>query len=182
MIALLWLGRPSSTCAKLHIVTASNNWDHPMRSLYYCLFTPHIYGLYSACTSVHGESHIQHNVNREVATTSPFHNEPHQSHVLLVKAASDMISTSWAQHHRKPWAASAQSFTLWQQAIIEITRRYHSAIACSCHIYKYMGVILRAHPFRGESHIQRNVNREVATVYLDKCMIFVAWPNTEPKI
>ena len=51
MIALLWLESPSSTCAKLHIVTASNNWDHPMRSLYYCLFTPHIYGFYSSCTS-----------------------------------------------------------------------------------------------------------------------------------
>ena len=51
MIALLWLESPSSTCAKLHIMTASNNWDHPMRSLYYCLFTPHIYGFYSSCTS-----------------------------------------------------------------------------------------------------------------------------------
>jgi len=27
-----------------------------------------------------------------------------------------------------------------------------------------MGVILRAHPVRGESHIQYNANREVATV------------------
>jgi len=26
---------------KLHTVTASNNGDHPARSLYYCLFTPH---------------------------------------------------------------------------------------------------------------------------------------------
>jgi len=26
-----------------------------------------------------------------------------------------------------------------------------------------MGFILRAHPVRGESHIQHNVNREVAT-------------------
>jgi len=28
-----------------------------------------------------------------------------------------------------------------------------------------MGVILRAHPVRGESHIQRNDNGEVATVH-----------------
>jgi len=28
----------------------------------------------------------------------------------------------------------------------------------------YMGVILRAHPVRGEPHIQRNANREVATL------------------
>jgi len=27
-----------------------------------------------------------------------------------------------------------------------------------------MGVILRGHPVRGDSHIQRNANREVATI------------------
>jgi len=27
----------------------------------------------------------------------------------------------------------------------------------------YIGVVLRAHPVRGESHIQRNANGEVAT-------------------
>ena len=38
---------------------------------------------------VRGESHIQRNANREVATTSPpFYNEPHRSHVLFVKSAS----------------------------------------------------------------------------------------------
>jgi len=123
---------------------------------------------------VHGELHIQYNVNWEVATTS-FHNEPHWSHILFVKAAFGLIFTSWAQHHWKPWAASAQSFTLWQQAIIEIIWRDHYAIACSCHLYECMGVILRAHPFRGELHIQPNVNREVAKIYLDQCMIFVTW-------
>jgi len=45
---------------------------------------------------------------------------------------------------------SAQSFTLWMQAII--SRHW------------YMGVVFRAHPVRGESHIKRNVNREVVTV------------------
>ena len=55
-----------------------------------------------------------------------------------------------------------QSFTLWQQATIEITRRDHSLIACSCHIH--MGVILRAHPVCGDSHIQCNASGEVATV------------------
>jgi len=57
---------------------------------------------------------------------------------------------------RKARTASAQSFT------IEITRRGHSIAACSRHMH--MGVILRAPPVRGESHIQRNANREVATV------------------
>jgi len=37
----------------------------------------------------------------------------------------------------------------------------HSIIACSRHIY--MGVILCAHPIRGESHKQRNADGEVAT-------------------
>jgi len=62
---------------------------------------------------------------------------------------------------RKSRAAYAQSFTLWQQATIEITRHDHSIIACSRHVY--MGVVLRAHPVRGESHIQTNANGEVAT-------------------
>ena len=62
---------------------------------------------------------------------------------------------------RKARAASAQSFALRQQATIEITRRDHSIIACSYHIY--MGVVLRAYPVRGESHIQRNASGEVAT-------------------
>ena len=65
---------------------------------------------------------------------------------------------------RKARAASAQSFTLWQQAKIAITCHDHSGIACSCHIYRKMVVILRAHLVRGESHIQRNANWEVATL------------------
>ena len=39
--------------------------------------------------------------------------------------------------------------------------RDNSIIACSHHIY--MSLILDTHPVRGESHIQRNANREVAT-------------------
>jgi len=63
---------------------------------------------------------------------------------------------------RKALVASAQSFTLWQQATTEITCHDHSIIACSRHIY--FGVVLRAHPVRGELHIQRNANGEVATI------------------
>ena len=43
---------------------------------------------------------------------------------------------------RKSRAACAQSFTVWQQATIEITCHDHSIIACSRHIYT--GVVLRA--------------------------------------
>ena len=49
---------------------------------------------------------------------------------------------------RKARAACAQSFALWKQATIEITRRDHSIIACSRHVH--IGVILRAHSVRGE--------------------------------
>ena len=91
--------------------------------------------------------------------------------------------------HWKGRAACTQSFTQWQQAIIGITRRDHSCrrhqvvqstlhqvhnrghsprsiyrdhsiVACSR--YKYMSVILCAHPVRGELHFHGNVNREVA--------------------
>ena len=39
---------------------------------------------------------------------------------------------------------------LWQQATVELTRRDHSIIACSSHVY---GVFLRAHSVRGEPRI-----------------------------
>jgi len=35
-----------------------------------------------------------------------------------------------------------QSFTLWQQATIEIPRRAHLISACLRHTYIYMGVVL----------------------------------------
>jgi len=85
----------------------------------------------------------------------------------------------------KARAACAQSFAPWQQATTEFTRRDHSprtlVVAfnrsqvnigrastprslCCClfapHIYI---IVLRAHPVRGESHIQRNATGEVAT-------------------
>jgi len=67
---------------------------------------------------------------------------------------------SWVSCDRKSRAACAQSFALWQQATIEFTCHDHSIIACSCHI---SGVVLGAHSVRGEPHIQRNANQEVAT-------------------
>jgi len=58
-------------------------------------------------------------------------------------------------------AACAQSFAPWQQATIEIMLAISLTIACSR--YTYDGVILPAHPVRGESHNQRNTTGEVAT-------------------
>ena len=57
-------------CAKLRIVTASNNRVYPTRSLYYCLFAPHIYGFVLRAHPVRGESRIQRNTTGEVATVS----------------------------------------------------------------------------------------------------------------
>ena len=62
---------------------------------------------------------------------------------------------------RKSRAACAQSFAAWQQATTEIMFAISLTIACSRYIYN--GVILHAHPVRGESHNQRNTTGEVAT-------------------
>jgi len=57
--------------------------------------------------------------------------------------------------------ACAQSFAPWQQATIEIMLAISLTIACSRYIN---GVILHAHPVRGESHNQRHATGEVATL------------------
>jgi len=44
----------------------------------------------------------------------------------------------------------------------EIARHDHSVIACSRYIHT--GVVLRAYPARGESHIRRNASGEVAII------------------
>jgi len=49
-------------------------------------------------------------------------------------------------------AENAKSFTLWQQATIDITQRGHCIIACSRHIC--LCVALYAHPVCGESQFQ----------------------------
>ena len=59
---------PSDKCAKLRTVAASNNRDHPTRSLYYCLFAPHTYIFVLRAHPVRGESHNQRNTTGEVAT------------------------------------------------------------------------------------------------------------------
>jgi len=38
------------------------------------------------------------------------------------------------------------------------------SLTVACLRYRYDGVILHAHPVRGESHNQRNTTREVATL------------------
>jgi len=59
---------PSGMCAKLRAVAASNNRDHPTRSLYYCLFAPHTYIFVLHSHPVRDESHNQRHTTGEVAT------------------------------------------------------------------------------------------------------------------
>jgi len=63
--------------------------------------------------------------------------------------------------NRKSRAVCAQSFSPWQQATMEIMLAISLTGACSRYVYN--GVILHAHPIRGESHNQRNTTGEVAT-------------------
>ena len=55
---LMWSESPSGMCAKLHTVAASNNRDHMLRSLCYCLFAPRIYSAFLRAHSVRGEPRI----------------------------------------------------------------------------------------------------------------------------
>jgi len=59
----------SGMCAKLRTAAASNNRDHPTRSLYYCLFGPHTYIFVLRVHPVRGESHKQRNTTGEVVTS-----------------------------------------------------------------------------------------------------------------
>jgi len=57
-LLLLRSESPSGMCANFRTVATSNNRDHQTRSLYYCLFAPHIYGVFLHAHPVRGESHI----------------------------------------------------------------------------------------------------------------------------
>jgi len=48
LLHVSWPESPSGKCAKLHTVAARNNRYHTAKSLYYCLFVPHVYGCYSS--------------------------------------------------------------------------------------------------------------------------------------
>jgi len=98
---VLWLESLSSMCAKLRTVAASNNRALLTRSLYYCLFAPHIYGVVLRAYSVCGEPHISAQRQRSGCNNIPsfLFNEPHRSHVLHMKAVPGASFTSWSQHH-----------------------------------------------------------------------------------
>ena len=82
--------------------------------------------------------------------------------VGCVSSSEMNLRKSWLLLRSKSPSGMWQSFTLWEEATIEITRRDHSIIACSRHVH--MGVVLHPHPVRGESQIWSNASREVATL------------------
>ena len=122
---MLWSKRLNGTCAKLHTVAASNNRDHPTRSLYFCLFTSHIFvccflrtsHLWWIALSTQHQLRGCNNVPSFLLWTAPIAHSFcegctwHHLHIL-VKAP---LCCDW-----KAQASSMQSFTLWQQATIEI--------------------------------------------------------------
>ena len=70
-----------------------------LEPLGHCLFAPHIYIVVLLAHPVGGESHNQRNAGEVTATSPPFHNEPHRSHVIFVKVSHNTTSTSCSQHH-----------------------------------------------------------------------------------
>ena len=79
------------------------------------------------------------NANREVATPSPpFYNEQQTIARSFCKVCTwhdlHILVTAPFCRDRKARAASAQSFTLWQQATIEITCHDRSIFACLRHL------------------------------------------------
>jgi len=162
---VLWSVGPSGKCTKLHTVAASNNRYHPTRSLYYRLLMPHMYGCYSSPTS--RSWWIAHSTSTETLQQHPLLTMNRTNHLFFCEGSTyrglHILVTAPFCCNRYAWAARAQNFTLWQQATIEITRQDHSIIACLRHIY--IGVIVCAHPVHCESHIQCNINWEVATMH-----------------
>jgi len=169
---------PSGTCAKLRTVAASNNRVHMPWSLYYCLFALHIYVW--CCSSRTSRSwwitHLTQHQRRGCNNIPSF--------LQRTAPIARSLCEGWTRHNlhilvtapfccdRKSRVASAQSFAPWQQATIEIMLAISLTIACSR--YTYDGVILHAHPIRGESHNQRNTTGVVLTMqwFLDK---FSGW-------
>jgi len=158
---------PSSICAKLHTVAASNKRSCVAISLTIaCL--PSVYnGVIVHAHPVCGESHNQRNTTGEVATTfPPFYNKPHRLHVLCVKAELGTTFTSWSPHHfvaignpeQHMRKASHRGSKQQQRSCVAISL----TIACLPSVYN--GVIVHAHPVRGESHNQCNTTGKVATI------------------
>jgi len=94
-------------------------------------------------------------------------NKSLQKSVLLTQKYETAVVDPWEVDLHcvaigKAQATCAQSFPLWQQATIDITRQDKSIIACSCHIY----VLFFAHIPFVVNHTFNATSTEVATTSL----------------
>ena len=96
----------------------------------------------------------------------PFYNEPHRSHLLFVKASHGTTSTSWSQHYFVAIRKAPNDMCAKLSTVAARNNRVHVPQSLYyCLFAQHIRiVVLRAHPVRGEPHIQRNATREVATV------------------
>jgi len=114
-----------AACAQSFTLAASNR-DHLTRSLYYCLFTPHIYGVFLHAHSVRGEPRISalrqrsgcNNIPSFLQRTAPIARS-------FCEGCTWHNFTSWLQHHfvaigKPEWHVLKALH--WQQATIEITQ------------------------------------------------------------
>ena len=164
---------PSSMCAKLRTVAASNNRDHAPQSLCYCLFAPHIFGVVLRVHPVRGESHIQRNASGDVATTpkNPKIAENVQIHIL--------------QHHAIPEVKIIRgkrsygnlNLNYWQNVNKIIRDRpifgfyRYIGIAVSAKIADFIGLELTKRcyiPHASLGNLRKKTTKEVKTVILQQ--------------
>jgi len=164
LLTLLRSEIPSSMCAKLCTVAASNNRDHGSQSLLLLLArTTHIHFCSSRTSrswwitqSTQRHRRGCNNIPSFLQRTTPIARslcEGWTRHVLHILVTAPFC------FDRKSRAACAQSFAPRQQATIEIMRcnlAYYCLLAPRIYIF-----VLRAHPVPGESHNQRNATGEV---------------------
>ena len=127
-------------CARLHTVAASNNRDHALKSLYYCLLAPLLFF-----------AHIPFVVNHTFNATPP---ERLQQHPLLFTTnRTDHMFFVWRLNSVRPSHPGHSTILLrsekpeqhvrkashcgskQQQRSCARLRRSHSIVACSRHIY-----------------------------------------------
>jgi len=119
-------------CKKLRTVAASNNRDHPTRSLYYCLFAPHTFmGVILCAHPVRGELRIQHRAKREAAIVP--------NKIYIFKIMKQLLQTS-----RKNFGRSFHNSTL---SLFVTTTYSLNWFACKCVVcsgWSYTWILMAA--------------------------------------
>ena len=157
---------PSGLCAKLRTVAASNNRDHPTRSLYYCLFAPHTY-IFVLC------AHLVR-VNHTINATSPERLQQHP--ILFTMSHTDRTFFVWRLNSARPPHPGHSTILLQSEIPSGMCAKLHTMAASNNRDHSTRSLyfclfaphtfifVLGAHFVRDESHDQRNTTGEVATV------------------